>query len=117
MFKLSTTELQNSFEAIEHHGYSALLPTPPEWEILRNHWNELKEQISEIDLDHHVPKPPLRLYAPKSRATVRVVSLLHPIDLIIYTALTLLVKDDLEVARVSPEKKIVFSYRSEIGVS
>jgi hypothetical protein len=117
MFKLTEDELQNAFEAIEHHGYSTLLPTPPEWTILRDHWPDIKKELSEIDLDIYSPVLPLRVYAPKTRATVRVVSLLHPVDLLIYTALTLLVKDGLESARVPRSKKMIFSYRAETGVT
>lgn len=117
MFKLAEQELQNAFEAIEHHGYSTLLPTPPEWSILRDHWPEIRQELSEIDLDIYSPVLPLRVYAPKTRATVRVVSLLHPVDLLIYTALTLLVKDDLEAARVPRSRSMIFSYRTEIGVT
>jgi hypothetical protein len=116
MFKLTEDELQNAFDAIEHHGYSTLLPTPPEWSLLRDQWPDIKKEVSEIDLDVYSPALPLRVYAPKTRATVRIVSLLHPVDLILYTALTLLIKDDLESARVPRSKKMIFSYRTEIGV-
>jgi hypothetical protein len=44
------------------------------------------------------------------------VSLLHPVDLLVYTALTLLVKDDLESFRVPRARNIVYSYRTEAGV-
>lgn len=117
MFKLTLDELQSAFEAIEYHGYSALLPTPPEWSVVQREWQEIKQELAAIDLDNYRPATPLRVYAPKNRATVRVVSLLHPIDLIIYTALTLLVKDDLEGQRLPPNKKIVHSYRTELGVN
>jgi hypothetical protein len=117
MFKLTTAELQNALEAIEHHGYSTLLPTPPEWLVLRNQWAEIKKELSETDLDVYSPVLPLRVYAPKTRATVRIVSLLHPVDLILYTALTLIVKDELESARVPPSKQMIFSYRTERGVN
>jgi hypothetical protein len=112
MFRLSEDELQNAFEAVEHQGYSTLLPPPPEWSILRQEWESIRREVAEIDLDLHFPVPPLRVYAPKTRATVRVVSLLHPVDLLIYTALTLMVVPDLEAARVPRSRNRVFSYRS-----
>lgn len=117
LFKLSESELQNGFEAIEHHGYSALLPTPPEWSVLRSQWSDIKTEIAAIDLDTYTPTPPLRIYAPKNRATVRVVSLLHPVDLIVYTSLTLIVIDDLEANRIPVGKKTVFSYRADTSAS
>lgn len=116
MFNLTIDEIESAFQAIQHHGYSALLPPPPEWEVVKDNWEKIKDEISKLDLDTYHPTEPLRVYAPKSRATVRVVHLLHPIDLIIYTALTLIVRDDLERARVAPNKKMVYSYRAEIGV-
>lgn len=112
-FHLSEAELQSGFEAIEHHGYSALLPTPPEWDVLKSEWEALKSELAKVDLDTYSPVRPLRVYAPKNRATVRVVSLLHPIDLLFYTALTLVAKNDLEQSRIPTSKKIVFSYRAD----
>lgn len=117
MFNLTEQELQHAFEALEHHGYGALLPRPPEWSTLQLNWEDLKKEISAIDLDTYHPAVPLRVYAPKTRATVRVVSLLHPVDLLIYTALTLLVKDDLESFRIPTARNIVYSYRTEIGAT
>ncbi len=111
-FNLSRFELQNAFEAIEHHGYSTLVPTPPEWEIVRQNWENICQEIAAIDLDEYTPSRPMVLYAPKSRATVRPICLLHPIDLVIYSALTLIVKDDLEGERVPIGSRRVFSYRS-----
>jgi len=52
------------------------------------------------------------VFAPKSRATVRPVCLLHPIDLIIYSALTLIVKDDLEAERIPVRSRRIFSFRA-----
>ncbi|HVJ33779.1 MAG TPA: RNA-directed DNA polymerase [Terriglobia bacterium] len=110
---MSEQEVQWGFEAIEHHGYSTLLPAMPEWLVVRANWSQLRPEIAAIDLDLYHPFQPLRVYAPKNRATVRVVSLLHPIDLIIYTALTLIVIADIEANRVPLRRRIVFSYRAE----
>jgi hypothetical protein len=104
--------LQNAFEAIEHHGYSGLVPHPPEWQTIRDNWHDIRPQIAAFDLDEYRPHSPMVMFAPKSRATVRPVCLLHPVDLLIYSALTLIVKDDLEVQRIALQKKRVFSYRA-----
>ena len=111
MFKLTDQEIQNSIDAIEFHGYSALLPEPIEWETVISHRDEIVSYIKELDLDIYKPFKPLRVFAPKNRANIRVVHLLHPQDLIIYTALTLIVKDDIESGRISKRSKRVFSYR------
>lgn len=111
MFKLSEQELDNAFSAINHHGYSAMLPKPVEWAEVENNWKDIKDNIKEIDLDNYEPYKPMKIFAPKSRANIRVVHLLHPQDLIIYTALTLIVKDDIEKERLSKQTQRVFSFR------
>ena len=115
MFKLTDTELQGAYEAISEHGYSALFPPPPEWTTVTNNWPEVKQFLAEIDLDEYVPYKPLRVFVPKSRANLRVAHLLHPEDLVIYTALVMVVKNDLEDARVSRRARRVFSYRTQPG--
>ena len=112
MFKLTDTELQNAYDAVSHHGYSALWPPPQEWRTVSDYWSQIKDYLSALDLDTYNPNVPLRVFAPKSRANIRVAHLLHPEDLILYTALVLIVKDDLEVARISRRARRVFSYRA-----
>jgi hypothetical protein len=111
-FNLTEQELQNAFEALEHHGYSALVPYPPEWETVRDNWEEIKARIARFDLEVYQPSTPMVMFAPKSRATVRPVCLLHPIDIVIYSALTLIVKDDLEAERIPLQRRRVFSFRA-----
>jgi hypothetical protein len=104
--------LQNAFEALEHHGYSGLVPNPPEWQTVQDNWEKIKARIARIYLDVYQPSTPMVMFAPKSRATVRPVCLLHPIDIVIYSALTLIVKDDLEAERIPLRRRRVFSYRA-----
>jgi hypothetical protein len=111
VFKLTSGEIEQAIEAINHHGYSAMLPKPGEWEDVVSNQDEIRDCISEIDLDTYEPFRPMKMFAPKSRANIRVVHLLHPQDLIIYTALTLIVKNDIEASRISKKSKRVFSYR------
>lgn len=111
-FQLTEIELQHAFDAIQHHGYSAMLPEPPEWAVVRSNWLDIKQAISRIDLDTYVPYAPLQVFSPKNRANVRVLHLLHPQDLLIYTSLTLIAKSDIENHRVSTRSKRVFSYRA-----
>ena len=70
-FNLTEQELQNAFEALEHHGYSGLVPAPPEWQTVRDHWDEIKTRMAGFDLDEYRPNTPMVMFAPKSRATVR----------------------------------------------
>src|SRR5262245_46396262 len=115
-FNLTTQELDWAFDAINHHGYSALLPPPEEWAVVKDNWTSFRAELEKLDLDIYHPYPPLRVYAPKSRINLRPVSLLHPQDVIIYTALTLIIKDAVESNRIPRSKKRVFSYRSDAAI-
>ena len=115
MFKLTEDELQHAYDAITHHGYSSMLPAAYEWKSVKEKWPEIRQYLSEIDLDTYKPHNPLRIFAPKSRANIRVVHLLHPEDLILYTALVLIIKVDIEAARVSRRARRVFSYRVDVA--
>lgn len=114
MFILTEEELNNAFHAIEHHGYSTMLPEPLEWLAVRNNWDEVRVALTKIDLDNYVPYEPMRVFAPKNRANIRITHLLHPQDILIYTALTLIVKNDIEGARVTKKSRRVFSYRVDL---
>ena len=111
MFYLTEVELDDAFEAIKHHGYNIFAPTPPEWQVLADSWQEFREFLAKQDLDQYQPRPTMRLYAPKSRINIRVVTLLHPYDVLIYTALTLIVRDDIEAARIPVSENRLFSNR------
>lgn len=111
MFNLTAIELDNALNAINHHGYSAMLPEPAEWESVKNNWTTVRDALEKIDLDTYEPYKLTRVYAPKNRANIRVVHLLHPQDLIIYTALVLIAKNDIEEHRIAIKSHRVFSYR------
>lgn len=111
MFNLTEAELDNAREAIDHHGYSTMLPPPPEWEVVKNNWPTVRAALEKLDLDTYEPFKLTKVFAPKNRANIRVVHLLHPQDLIIYTALVLIAKNDIEQSRIPVRAKKVFSYR------
>ena len=111
MFKLTTEELQNAFDAIEHHGYSALLPAPAEWPVVAESWSTIQDELARVDLEGYRPQGTMRIFTPKSRYNLRMVTLLHPQDLLIYTALVMIAKNDIEAGRMAPGKRSVFSYR------
>ncbi|HOW74734.1 MAG TPA: RNA-directed DNA polymerase [Candidatus Competibacteraceae bacterium] len=115
MFNLTKAELDDAFHAIRHHGYSAMLPEPPEWAAIVANWVTIRDALEKIDLDTYEPYKLMRVYAPKNRANIRVVHLLHPQDLLIYTALVLIAKNDIELNRVALKAKRVFSYRTDIS--
>jgi Reverse transcriptase (RNA-dependent DNA polymerase) len=115
MFQLTEAELQNAFEAISHHGNSAMLPPPHEWRSVVDKWPDIKAYLAQQDLDIYEPYKPLRVFAPKTRANIRVLHLLHPEDLLIYTALVLIVKNDIENERIPRQSRRVYSYRVDVS--
>lgn len=117
MFNLTTQELDNACAAIIHHGFSTMLPEPPEWSVVVTNWNSIRDSIERIDLDVYEPFKPLKVFAPKNRANVRLLYMLHPQDLIIYTALVLIAKPDIEANRIPTKTKRVFSYRADVSKS
>src|SRR5262245_58299272 len=111
MLKLTEPLLDSALAAIEHHGYGDFFPTPPEQDVVRNHWAELRPILADIDLDTYGGYDRVTTFAPKSRLNIRHVALLHPFDLLFYTALVLAVRDDITKARLPVVEQRVFSYR------
>lgn len=85
----------------------------PEFEIARSHWDELRPYLANLDLDTYTGYDRVTTFAPKSRLNIRRVALLHPFDLLFYTALVLALGDDITAARFPTKGNPVFSYRSE----
>ena len=112
MLKLKELELNRAKRAIDLHGFSTLLPTPAEWEDLTNHWPDIRAGLCNIDLEHYKPRRPIVITAAKNEKNARNLYLLHPEDMIIYTAMVLIVKDDIEAARLPRTEKRVYSYRA-----
>jgi hypothetical protein len=114
MLKLTEAELDDGLAAIKFHGYSDFFPQPPEFKIISDEWPRFRTYLASVDLDQYKAyHPPLELSAPKSRINVRRVSLLHPFDLIIYSSIVRLMRDNISRARVEEKDRRVFSFRSE----
>ena len=111
MFKLTASELNCAKAAIEHHRYSTLLPKPSEWNDVAERWPALRSHLCALDLERYTPREPLTITVAKDEMNVRIVHLLHPEDMLLYTSLTLIVKDDIEEARVRRTKRRVYPYR------
>lgn len=112
MLKLNELELNRAKRAIEHHGYSTLLPKPVEWEDLANHWPDIRAGLCNIDLEHYQPRRPIVITAAKNEKSTRILHLLHPEDMLIYTSMVLIVKEGIEAARLPRTEKRVYSYRA-----
>ena len=112
MFKLTTWELDSAKEAIDHHGYSTLLPRPPEWDDVDRHWPAIRHYLCSLDLMDYTPRRSLPIMVAKDERSVRHVHLLHPEDMLLYTSLTLIVKNDIERVRLPRTEQRVYSYRA-----
>jgi hypothetical protein len=112
MFKLTPDSLDNALKALQHHGYGDFFPEPPEMDLLAANWATIQQDLSSVDLDVYQGYDRVYAFAPKSRLNVRSVSLLHPYDLLCFTALVLDLRDGVTAARATSEKR-VFSYRAE----
>ena len=112
MFKLKRAELNRAKRAVEHHGYSTLLPMPVEWESLHSHWPDIQAELCNIDLEHYEPKHPLAITVAKNEKNTRILHLLHPEDMLIYTSMVLAIKNDIEAARLPRADQRVYSYRA-----
>jgi hypothetical protein len=113
MLRLTEAELDNALHALERHGYSDFFPEPPEFSLVKGNWGTIRGPLSQIDLDTYDGYPALFTFAPKSRVNVRRVALLHPYDLIFYTALVLALRDGLSRSRQAVGAGRVFSYQAE----
>ena len=85
-FHLTEGEIERAKRVIENHDYGIFFPHPTEWKSVSEHWEEIRTHLVGVDLDGYQPQEPLRSHAPKSRINLRPVVLLHPFDLLIYTA-------------------------------
>ena len=112
MFNLTPDEVQNARTALRHHGVSGFFPTPPEWDLVLGDWQNVNAIICSLDLDTYIPYQNAQTYAPKKSHAIRPVSSLHVQDLIIYTALVLILRDRVEDARLDPQLRKSFSYRA-----
>lgn len=113
MVKLSHSQLDAAFSAIQHHGYGSFFPLPPEFPIIDKAWVDIRSHLAGIDLDTYLCYEALKTFVPKSRLNVRFVSFLHPFDLIFYTALVRVLRDEIAASRLPLNSHKVFSFRSD----
>src|SRR5713101_2158893 len=113
MLHLTPDELDRSITAILLHGYGDFFPDPPELSLLVNKWEDIRKELVQVDLDLYEGYDVKFAFAPKSRVNVRRVALLHPYDLVFYTALVLALRDGITSSRLPLRENRVFSYHAE----
>lgn len=113
MLSLSEVELDRALAAIRGHGYGDFFPEPPELSLLATNWAEIRAELVRVDLDLYEGYDVTFSFAPKSRLNLRRVALLHPYDLVFYTALVLAMRNGINAARLQLHEGRVFSYRAD----
>ncbi len=113
--KLLKAELTAALDWIEEHGSSAFFPQPFEIAALRACWDKVQTVLERIELLSYSPKPAYELISPKQKYVVRPVHLIDPIDLILFTGLTLRLAPLIE-ARRTPAN-IVHSFRFQVDAA
>jgi hypothetical protein len=113
MLHLTADQLDNSLNAVLAHGYGDFFPDPPELSVLVSEWNEIRDELTKVDLDLYDGHDVMFSFAPKSRLNIRRVALLHPHDLIFYTGLVLALRPGIVSSRLPLNEKRVFSYHAE----
>lgn len=71
LFKLTDAELERGKAAVESHGIAGFLPEPPEWQIIKDHWDDVREHIRDIDLDTYKPYEVPTTYTRKNARFIR----------------------------------------------
>lgn len=78
-----------------------------------NSWPQFKKYLADLDLDkYQAYRPSVELSAPKSVINLRRVTLLHPLDLVIFTSIVKALRNDIEAARIDESERRVFSFRA-----
>jgi hypothetical protein len=113
MFTLSQDSLDRGYQAILYHGYSDFFPEPPEFDAVKKGWDKLRTILGSIDLTKYTPFKPVHAFAPKSKINLRPVTLLHPVDLVLYTSLVADLVENIAERRIPSADNRVFSFRLE----
>jgi hypothetical protein len=113
MFKLSADSLDRGYQAVLHHGYSDFFPEPPEFEAVKKGWDKLRTILGGIDLTKYKPFKPVYAFAPKSKINLRPVTLLHPVDLVLYSSLVADLVEHIDDRRIPSGENRFFSFRLE----
>lgn len=97
--KVTGPELEHALSFIEATRSSDYFPEPFEVSAIRASWDKVSPVLQNIDLLSHAPRQAYEMVAPKQRALIRPVHLLDPLDLLLYTALTIRLAPAIESKR------------------
>jgi hypothetical protein len=115
MLKLRKGSLDWALAHVLRHGDTDVLPVPFEFKAIEHDWVNVRDHLLAQDVLDWLVRPQRSLLSPKMRYAFRSVTQLDPLDFLIFAALVREIAVDIEERRVALDKKVVFSYRVDIG--
>lgn len=112
---LTDDSLEFARKHIEKFYDSDFFPKLFEFKAIWHSWEEVKKELMSKNIGKMVVSTPILMTSKKPKKNFRVVQQLDPIDTLVYTALTYLVAESIEKARVSKLNKVACSYRIELN--
>ncbi len=113
--KLSADELDHALSYLETEGQFMYLPDLFELSAVRNAWDKIRPVLLKVNLLSYEPNPSMVLIAPKQKFTVRPVTSVDPVDLILMTALGFRIAPVVERRRARLGPGVVHSWRFQIN--
>lgn len=114
--KINTDIYKCSLEHIIASGDTDLFPRPFELIFFQECADQISLALSSLDLSNYNPMSLVESLVPKMKHGFRVAHQPYPVDTLIYTALVILIYDDVERGRDAPEHNRAFSYRKIAGL-
>jgi hypothetical protein len=110
---LSEHSLDWAIRHLSRYGDNDFFPAAFEFQVFADQWPLLRNSILAIDLDSHMPRPPLVRFAPKPAGGFRVLHRLDPVDSLIYTALVHELYETLAKSAAPESESLIRSLRVE----
>ncbi|MDE2446066.1 MAG: RNA-directed DNA polymerase [Alphaproteobacteria bacterium] len=114
--KLDEKFFRCAIEGIVESGDTDIFPYPFELYFLRDSIEKISTELATFDISQYHPFSLVESLIPKSKFGFRVAHQPYPIDSVIYTALVLVIADDIENKRDAAIGNRAFAYRKNSGL-
>ena len=115
--KIPREILKCAIDEIVVRGDTDIFPHPFELHFFADRAEGIAEELSQIDVTQYRPLSLVESLIPKSKFGFRVGHQPYPVDTLIYTALVLMIADEIESMRDPADKRRAFSYRKSPGLT
>ena len=113
MLKLQEASLEWAMKSIDKYNDTFIFPRPFEFDAINEYWSEVKSYLLDMDVYSEGIRTYRRSLTPKSELGFRISTQLDPLDTIISHAIIYEIHNEIEMARLSKDSNIVFSFRLE----